>query len=62
MTAAAGPYAGLDRFEARKRVVADLEKLGLLVEDRALHAQPRQVPALQDRRRAADLDAVVRAR
>ena len=30
MTAAAGPYAGLDRFEARKRVVADLEKLGLL--------------------------------
>ena len=31
MTAAAGPYAGLDRFEARKRVVADLEKLGLLV-------------------------------
>ncbi len=30
MTAAAGAYAGLDRFEARKRVVADLEKLGLL--------------------------------
>ncbi len=28
MTAAAGPYAGLDRFEARKRVVADLEELG----------------------------------
>jgi valyl-tRNA synthetase len=24
MTAAAGPYAGLDRFEARKRIVADL--------------------------------------
>ena len=31
MTAAAGPYAGLDRFEARRRVVADLEALGLLV-------------------------------
>ncbi len=31
MTAAAGPYAGLDRFEARKRVVADLEKSGVLV-------------------------------
>ena len=31
MTAAAGPYAGLDRFEARKRVVADLEKIGALV-------------------------------
>ena len=30
MTEAAGPYAGLDRFEARKRVVADLEKLGLI--------------------------------
>jgi valyl-tRNA synthetase len=28
MTSEAGPYAGLDRFEARKRVVADLEKLG----------------------------------
>ncbi len=30
MTAAAGPYAGLDRFEARRRVVEDLERLGLL--------------------------------
>ena len=30
MTAAAGRFAGLDRFEARKQVVADLEKLGLL--------------------------------
>jgi valyl-tRNA synthetase len=30
MTEAAGPYAGLDRFEARQRVVADLEKLGLI--------------------------------
>ena len=27
-----GPYAGLDRFEARKKVVADLEGLGLFVE------------------------------
>ncbi len=31
MTAAAGPYAGLDRFEARSRVVADLESRGDLV-------------------------------
>src|SRR5260370_13960282 len=31
MSAAAGPYAGLDRFEARKRVVADLEAQGFLV-------------------------------
>jgi valyl-tRNA synthetase len=30
MTAEAGPYAGLDRFEARKRVVADLDKIGAL--------------------------------
>ncbi len=35
MTKEAGVYAGLDRFEARKRVVADLEAQGLLekVED-----------------------------
>ena len=32
MTEAAGAYAGLDRFVARKRVVADLEALGLLEE------------------------------
>jgi valyl-tRNA synthetase len=31
MTPAAGAYAGLDRFEARKRVVQDLEAQGLLV-------------------------------
>lgn len=31
MSAAAGPYAGLDRFEARKRVVRDLEAQGFLV-------------------------------
>src|SRR5271168_2805698 len=30
MSAAAGKYAGLDRFEARARVVSDLEALGLL--------------------------------
>ena len=31
MTANAGPYAGLDRFAARKKVVADLEAQGFLV-------------------------------
>jgi valyl-tRNA synthetase len=31
MTAAAGPYAGLDRFDARKRVVSALEEAGALV-------------------------------
>ena len=30
MTAAAGKYAGLDRFETRKRIVADLQALGLI--------------------------------
>jgi valyl-tRNA synthetase len=30
MSAAAGKYAGLDRFEARKRIVADLKAAGLL--------------------------------
>ncbi|MDQ6678613.1 MAG: valine--tRNA ligase [Acidobacteriota bacterium] len=31
MTEAAGPYAGLDRFAARKRILADLEASGVLV-------------------------------
>ncbi|HXX71825.1 MAG TPA: valine--tRNA ligase [Candidatus Acidoferrum sp.] len=30
LSEAAGPYAGLDRFEARKRVIDDLDRLGLL--------------------------------
>ncbi len=30
MTAESGPYAGLDRFEARRRIVADLRDQGLL--------------------------------
>ncbi len=30
MNDAAGPYAGLDRYEARKKILADLEALGLL--------------------------------
>ncbi len=30
----AGPYAGLDRFEARKRVLADLQKQGFLVAEK----------------------------
>jgi valyl-tRNA synthetase len=31
MTSSAGPYAGLDRFEARKRVIAALEQSGQLL-------------------------------
>jgi valyl-tRNA synthetase len=34
-----GPYAGLDRFEARERMVADLEERGLLVK-----TEPYRVP------------------
>ena len=30
MNAAAGPYAGLERYQARKRILADLEENGLL--------------------------------
>ncbi|MDB5071997.1 MAG: valyl-tRNA synthetase [Candidatus Eremiobacteraeota bacterium] len=33
------PYAGLDRFDARKRIVADLRALGALVEERPYHTQ-----------------------
>ncbi len=40
MTADAGPYAGLDRFEARKRVVADLEKSGAARKDRSITCYP----------------------
>ncbi len=44
-----GPYAGLDRFEARDRVVADLETRGLLsrVEDRQVeigHSDRSKIP------------------
>jgi valyl-tRNA synthetase len=39
MNAEAGPYAGLDRFECRKRIVADLEALGLIEKiDKHAHA------------------------
>jgi valyl-tRNA synthetase len=34
MTEAAGPFAGLDRFQARKRIVQELDAQGLLVEVR----------------------------
>jgi valyl-tRNA synthetase len=38
LNANAGPYAGLDRFEARDRVIADLENQGLMeeIEDREI--------------------------
>jgi valyl-tRNA synthetase len=45
-----GPYNGLDRFAARKQIVADLEELGLLVK-----ADPYRVPV----RRCERCDTVV---
>ena len=61
MTAEAGAYAGLDRFEARKRIVAALERIrraGRRSEDYTV--KHRQVRSLEDHRRAAGLDAMVR--
>ena len=34
MTSAAGKYAGLDRFECRKQIIADLKDMGVLVEEK----------------------------
>jgi valyl-tRNA synthetase len=45
-----GPYHGLDRFEARKRIVADLEASGVL-----LQAEPYRVPV----RRCERCDTVI---
>ncbi len=42
MSEEAGPYAGLDRYEARERLLADLEKNGLLIKiEDHLHAPGR---------------------
>ncbi|MCC7493964.1 MAG: valine--tRNA ligase [Fimbriimonadaceae bacterium] len=41
ITAVGGPYAGLDRYEARQRVLADLAERGLLVKEEAYtHSVP----------------------
>ena len=57
----AGPYAGLDRFAARERVVADLEAQGLLEARRGPRGRDRPLRPLQDADRALPLQAVVRA-
>ncbi len=59
MSAAAGPYAGLDRFEARKRVVADLEAGRIPGQDRGSHACRRHLRPLRHDHRAARIDAMV---
>ena len=55
-----GPFAGQDRYEARKGVVAELEQLGLLVKEEDYTIPLGHCSALRHRHRAADLDAVVR--
>ena len=55
----AGAYAGLDRFEARKRVLADLQEQGFLVSETELRALSRQVRPLRDRGRASPVRAMV---
>ena len=46
----AGPYQGLDRFEARKKILEDLEAGGFLVGDEGLRCAAGQVRPLQDHR------------
>ncbi len=57
---AAGPYAGLDRFEARKRVLADLEARGLLVSEKPHTLSIGLCQRSAHHRRAAAVTAVVR--
>ena len=60
MTAAAGPYAGLDRFERAGCVVADLEKIGALEKIADYTLNLGSLRAMQNARRAAGFHAVVR--
>ena len=61
MTAQAGPeFAGLDRFEARKKVIERLEAGRCDREGRAAPARGRHPRPLRHRDRAASVDAVVR--
>ena len=60
MTAEAGEYAGLDRFEARKQIVARLTEENRLVAAEPHKMSARPLPALRHGHRAVSLDAVVR--
>ena len=53
ITAEGGAYQGLDRFEARKKIVEDLEAQGLLVKVGVSGKQRRTLRTLFDCRRAA---------
>ena len=54
-----GPYTGLDRYEAREKILADLEELGLLVGVKDHTLCHRQMRPLQDHRRASAFHSVV---
>ena len=56
----AGPYKGLDRFEAREKVLEDLEQGGFLVGTKDYIVPLGKCQTLQDHHRAAAFDAVVR--
>ena len=56
----AGSYKGMDRFDARERIVEDLRAEGPAGKDRRLCAHGREVLPLQDRGRADGLAPVVR--
>ena len=59
ITAAGGPYAGLEVEEAAARVTADLRALGALSQGRGLPAQRRHLRPLRHAHRAAHQRAVV---
>ena len=59
MNEAAGKYAGLERFAARARIVADLTRTGPARRRQRAHARRRRVRPLQIHRRAAHFHAVV---
>jgi valyl-tRNA synthetase len=54
ITAEGGPYAGLDRYEARKRVLADLEQLGLLEKE-----EDYEIPVLVSQRSGAVVEPLL---
>ena len=60
MNEQAGPYAGMDRYEARATILRDLEELGYLEKTEPHTLQICDVLALPHRHRAADVVAVVR--
>ena len=61
LNANAGPYQGLKMLEARERVVADLEALGLVDESRRPRNRAGPFRPLEDADRAVSGRSMVRA-